>query len=69
MFNVLLIFTNVFQKLPLLELAFAKEPWEEHFSENYQISNKLRKLVPQKFVFKVIALRKLNIFQSLVFKY
>ena len=37
MSNVSLTFANVFQKLPLLVSAFANEPCEENFSENYQV--------------------------------
>ena len=37
MSNASLTFLNEFQELPLLVSAFTHEPWEENFSENYQV--------------------------------
>ena len=49
MSNVEIIFPNEFQKLPLLVLAFTNESLEENSSDNYQVSQNLRKLVQRKF--------------------
>ena len=49
MSNVEIIFPNEFQKFPLLVLAFTNESWEENSSDNYQVSQNLRKLVQRKF--------------------
>ena len=50
MSNVSLTFANEFEKLPLPVSAFTTEPGEEDFSENYQVSQNLRKLVQQKYL-------------------